>query len=122
MIEVLQDFPDDVAAYVCHGRLTKADYELVLVDIEDKLDRHDKLSMYCEVGADYAGSGSDAAWQDWKSSFSTWFHWERGALVTDVEWMTWATKFFGFLFPGEWRVYPSAEAAEARQWITDVQP
>ena len=122
MIEILKGFPDDVAAYACHGHLTKADYELVLDDIQARLDRSDTLRMYCEVGLDYAGSGGDAVWQDWKSSFSTWFHWDRGAIVTDVEWMVWATKFFGFLFPGEWRAYPTAEALAARNWITDSRP
>ena len=73
--------------------------------------------MYCEVSADYSGAGLDAAWEDWKSSFSSWFHWERGAIVTDVEWMVWATRFFGMVSPGEWRVYPVRQAAEARRWL-----
>ena len=119
MIEILPGFPDDVAAYSCHGRLTKADYADVVGDIEDKLTRHDKLKMYCEVAPDYTGSGLDAAWEDWKSSFSSWFHWQRGAIVTDVEWMVWATRFFGLLFPGDWRVYPSHCAQDARRWVTD---
>ena len=122
MIEILQGFPDDVAAYSCHERLTKADYAAVMSDIEDKLTRRDKLSMYCEVAADYSGAGVDAAWEDWKSSLRTWFHWERGAIVTDVEWMVWATRFFGLLFPGQWRGYPIARAAEARRWVIDGNP
>lgn len=118
VIEILAGFPDDVAAYACHGHLTKADYEAVLDDIEDKLTRHEKLRMYCEVCTDYAGSDGDAAWQDWKSSFSTWFHWDRGAIVTDVDWMVWATMFFALLVPGEWRAYGTADAADARAWVT----
>jgi hypothetical protein len=27
VIEALKDFPDDVAAFACHGHLTKTDYE-----------------------------------------------------------------------------------------------
>ncbi|MEI6252244.1 MAG: STAS/SEC14 domain-containing protein [Mycobacteriaceae bacterium] len=119
MIEILTDFPDDVAGYSCHDRLTKSDYAAVMRDVEDKLTRHDKLNMYCEVSPDYSGAGLDAAWEDWKSSFSTWFHWERGAIVTDVEWMVWATRFFGMLFPGEWRIYPPDRAAQARRWVID---
>jgi hypothetical protein len=30
VIEKLQDFPDNFAAYVCHGHLTKADYAGVI--------------------------------------------------------------------------------------------
>ena len=119
MIDIRPDFPDDVAAYACHGHLNKADYAEVTADIEDKLARHEKLKMYCEVAPDYSGSGLDAAWQDWESSFSSWFHWQRGAIVTDVEWMVWATRFFGLLFPGEWRVYPPDRAEQARRWVID---
>jgi len=31
MIEVLKDFPDNVAAFACHGHITKQDYATVLV-------------------------------------------------------------------------------------------
>ena len=119
MIRILDGFPDDVVAYSCHGHLTTQDYQEVIADIEERLRRHARLNMYCEVGADYAGSGGDAAWQDWKSTFSTWFHWGRGAIVTDVGWMVWATHFFGLLFPGEWRAYPPKRAADARRWVID---
>lgn len=122
MIEVLKDFPDNVAAYACHERLTKADYETVLIpDIEDKLTRHKKLRIYCEVAPDYVGVEPDTVWEDWKFSFSTWFDWERGAMVTDAEWMKWATRFFGLLLPGEWHVFPTAEASKAREWIVEPQ-
>ena len=41
VIEVLKDFPDNVAAFACHGHLTKTDYETVLIPhIEEKLNRH----------------------------------------------------------------------------------
>ena len=41
VIEVRKDFPDNVAAFVCRGHLTKDDYETVLIPhIEEKLNRH----------------------------------------------------------------------------------
>jgi len=121
VIELLKDFPDNVTAYACHERLTKADYETVLRGIEDKLTRHEKLRMYCEVWPDYVGADPDAILEDWKVSFSTWFHWQRGAIVTDVQWMIWATKFFGLLVPGAWHVFPMDEAGKARDWIVEAQ-
>ncbi|CQD24056.1 hypothetical protein BN1232_06028 [Mycobacterium lentiflavum] len=55
MIEKLQDFPDNVAAYACHGHLTKADYAEVIPHIQDKLARHKKLRAYTELAPDFAG-------------------------------------------------------------------
>ena len=122
MIEVLKDFPDNVAAFACHGHLTKDDYETVLIPhIEEKLDRHKRLRAYTEIAPDFAGVDPGALWEDTKFGFSHFFDWERAALVTDVEWMSRATKFFGFLMPGEWRTFPTAEAAKANEWIAENQ-
>ena len=62
--------------------------------------------------------------QDWTGNpvFRSWFHWERGAVVTDVNWMRWATTLFSVLLPGQWRVCPGAGAVGARQWIAEPSP
>ena len=52
--------------------------------------------------------------------------WERAAMVTDVEWMRHAAKFFGgffgFLVSGEWRAFPTADADKAREWVVGGGP
>jgi SpoIIAA-like len=126
VIEMLKDFPDIIAAFVCHGNLTKADYETVLIPAieEDKLKRHKKLRSYTEIAPDFAGIEPGALWEDTKFGFSHLLDWERSALVTDVEWMKHAAKlyaFLGFLIPGGIRAFPTAEAAKAREWIAENQ-
>lgn len=53
--------------------------------------------------------------------FTHFFDWDRAAVVTDVEWMRHAAKFFGgffgFLGSGEWRAFPLADIDRAREWI-----
>jgi hypothetical protein len=128
VIEALTNFPDNVTAFACHGHVTKADYETVLIpDIEGKLNRHKKVRIYCEIAPDYVGIDPDAVWEDTKFGFSHLFDWERAVMVTDVEWMKQAVKFFGgvfgFLAPvGEWRVFPTAEADKAREWVVGGGP
>ena len=122
MIEALKDFPDNVVAFALHGHLTEADYEKVLIpDINEKLTRHKKLRAYTEIASDFAGIDPGALWEDTKLGFSHFFDWERGALVTDVEWMSRATKFFALLMPGDLRTFPTAEADKAREWIVESQ-
>ena len=43
--------------------------------------------------------------------------WERVAVVTDVEWIRLAVNLFRFLVPGGVKVFPTAQAAEARRWV-----
>jgi hypothetical protein len=123
VIEALKDFPDSVAAFVCREHVTKADYETVLIPhVEDRLKRHKKVRIYAEIAPDFAGLERGAVWEDTKLGVSHFFEWERSALVTDVEWMKHLAKFFGFfgfLLPGEWRAFPTAEASTAREWIVE---
>ncbi|HUO38919.1 MAG TPA: STAS/SEC14 domain-containing protein [Mycobacterium sp.] len=126
MIEVLTNFPDNIMAWVFHGHVTKADYETVLVpDIEDKLNRHKKVRIYCEIAPDFVGIAPDAVWEDTKLGFRHLFDWERAAMVTDVEWLKHAVTLFaglfGFLLHGQWRVFPSADANKAREWVVEAQ-
>ena len=41
-------------------------------------------------------------------------------MVTDVEWMSRTTKFMAMFMPMEGRVYPIADAAKAREWISET--
>ncbi|ORV65927.1 STAS/SEC14 domain-containing protein [Mycobacterium gastri] len=124
MIEKLNDFADNIAAFRCHGRMTKTDYETVLMpDIEDKRKRHKKLRAYTEIAPDFS-FGPDAIWAGMKFGLRHFFSWERGALVTDLAWMHHAAKFYGrlgFLIPGGFRAFPTAEANKARDWIGEPQ-
>ena len=128
LIELLKGFPDNVTAFALHGQVTKADYDTVLIpDIEGKLSRHTKIRLYCEIAPDYVGIDAGAVWEDTKFGFSHLFDWDRAVMVTDVEWMKQAVKFFGgvigFLAPvGQWCVFPLADADRAREWIVGGGP
>lgn len=119
MIEVLRGFPDHVAAYLCSGHLTKADYGRILADVEDRYTRHDKLRSYTEIAADFSGLDPGALWEDAKLGFGHMFDWDRLAVVTDVEWISRTTKFVLMLMPTEGRVFSLAEATRAREWIKE---
>ena len=123
MIELLKGFPDNVAAFACHGHVTKTDYDEVLIpDFEDKLSRHKKVRFYCEIPPDLEKFEPGAAWEDTKFGFGHYFDWDRAAMVTDVEWVAHVAKFsefFRFLWPGEYRAFSRAEADKAREWIAE---
>lgn len=122
MIEALKGFPENIAAFACHGHVTKADYETVLIpDIEERLNRHKKVRIYYELAADFAGIDPGAVWEDTKVGFGHFLRWERFVVVADVEWIKQTVKLFGFLMPGEFRAFPTTEAGQAREWIAQAQ-
>ncbi len=123
MIVQLFNFPDNVAAFVCKGRVTKADYDTVLVPaVRDTLFTHEKVRLYYETAADFAGIDLGAMSEDFKVGMEHLTRWERVAVVTDVEWIKHAVHFFSFLMPGSIRLFPASGAALAREWIVADLP
>jgi hypothetical protein len=119
MIEHLTAFPDNVVAFVCKGRVTKADYDSVLVPaVLQALKTHDKVRFYYETTDDFSGIDPGAMWEDFKVGMEHLTRWERFAVVTDVEWIKQTMQFFSFLIPGKMKLFPSSEAAQAREWIS----
>jgi hypothetical protein len=120
VIEQLADFPDNVAAFACHGHVTKSDYESVLIpDLNKRLERHDKVRIYYETAADFDGFEPGAMWDDTKVGFRHFLRWDKFAVVTDVGWITQTMKFVGFLMPGQFRAFTTAQTAEARRWVSE---
>ena len=118
MIEVLQDFPENVIAFACKGHVTKRDYDTVLIPlVEKELKRHEKVRLYYQIGDDFSGIDPGAVWEDFKVGVEHLPRWERVAVVTDIEWIGNTMKVFSFLMPGDIRVFPTAEMAKARAWI-----
>ena len=118
MIERLNGFPDDVLAFVCKGHVTKADYESVLVPaITKALTSNKKINLYYEIAADFTGIDPGAVWADTKVGLAHLTRWRRIAVVTDVEWIKHTMQFFSFLMPAEMKMFPLAQAAQARGWI-----
>jgi len=121
MIELLKGFPDNVVAIACHGEVTKKDYDEALIPaVEKALKAHDKVRLLYEVGPDFTSYDAGAAWEDFKVGMEHYSRWERVAVITDVEWIKLAMRLFSVFLPGAMRVYPSAEAAKARLWITQA--
>ena len=118
MIKQIQDVPDDVVAVVCSGRVTKTDYDDVLVPaVEKTLSKHKRARLYYEISPDFAGIAPGAMWEDFKIGIEHLARWERIAVVSDVEWITHTLRLFAFLMPGVTRIFPTSQAKDARAWI-----
>jgi hypothetical protein len=122
MIEHIEGFPDNVVALAAKGRLTKQDYDQVLIpQVEAALQRHPKIRLYYELGSQFSGIDPGAAWEDFRIGMEHLTRWEHAAIVTDVDWIRHIVGALRFLMPGELRVFTTAQAREARDWIVSRQ-
>ena len=120
MIEVMNDLPDRVLGVCASGEVTSDDYANVLVPaLEDKLTRFKKARLLYVIGGDFDGYTGGAAWEDAKVGMKHWTSFERIALVTNVDWIESSVKAFGFVFPGEVRVFDDDDLEKARQWVSE---
>jgi hypothetical protein len=118
MLEVIEGFPDNIIAVTARGQVSRGDYSDVLVPaVESAFRRHQNVRCYYELGRDFSGMDSGAVWEDFKIGVEHIAHWERVAVVTDVEWVRLAVNTFRFLVPCEVRIFGTTDAANARNWI-----
>ncbi len=119
MIELLKGYSGNVVALSASGQVTKADYEKVVIPaVEQALGQHEKVRLYYQIGPDFSGIDPGAMWADTKIGMGHILRWERIAVVTDVDWIRHSVSAFGFLMPAQVKVYPTAEADQAKKWIT----
>ena len=120
MIETLTDFPADAVAVRCSGFVSKADYDQVLVPaVQRALKANERLRLYYEIAPDFSGISPGAMWEDFWIGVRHLTRWKRIAVVTDVPLIKQIVRIFGFLLPAATKVFPVAEAAEARAWLIE---
>lgn len=118
MIEMLEGFSDNVVAGRAVGRVTRQDYELVLIPrVEAAARVHPMIRCYYEISGDFTGMEPGAMWEDFRVGVEHWTRWERVAVVTDVDWIAYVVNAFRFLMPGQVRVFPISERITAQTWI-----
>lgn len=120
MLERIPDLPDHVLGIKASGEVTSDDYHQVLIPaVKAALEGQDKLRLFYVLGADVTGISVGAVWEDVKTGLGHYSRWEKTAVVTDKEWLRHSIDMFGYLIPGEFKAFSTAEEATARSWVTN---
>lgn len=119
MIEQIPDLPAGVLGFEAVGEVTAADYKDVLIPaVEAGLKANEKIRFLYVLGERFEGYSAGAALEDLKVGVEHMRGWEAMALVTDVDWIGHAVRAFGWVIPGEVRIFPVAERADAEAWVS----
>ena len=126
MVETPTDLPPGTLGFLLSGKLTREEYRDLIEPIYAALDRGEKLNVYVELADDFHGLDTGALWQDLKAAGSVGLKhrdsWQRMALVTDRDWVRHGASAFGWLAPGELRLFDPAERDAARVWLAEPAP
>ncbi len=124
LIETVTDLPPGTLGFRASGKITSDEYRQMTEPIYAALERAEKLNIYFELAGDFEGLDLGALWQDMKAGGSIGLKhrssWQRMALVTDKDWVRHGASAFGWLAPGELRLFEPSEQEEARAWLGDT--
>jgi hypothetical protein len=115
MLKEMTDLPAGVIGFEVDGELHAEDYRDVLLPALERAAKAGDV-RFVIVFPEWKGMSAGAVWQDLKVGVEHLRAWKRIALVTDVEWMTHLTSLFGWMTPGEVKVFGLAERGDAVSW------
>jgi hypothetical protein len=116
MIERIDGLPEGVLGFLVSGHLDRDDYtERLEPALGDAIARG-RVRILLEIPS-FDGMAPGALWEDLKMGVHDLGAWERIALVTDIEWMRRATALFGWMTPGELKVFSAGERDAAVGWL-----
>ena len=122
MVTVIETGDPATLAFAISGRLTRADYQDVLLPpVQGKIERGEPLRMLAVID-DFRGLEAGGLLQELmaaaKLGSGQRASQARFAVVSDADWVRRAVRLSGWLVPGEVRVFAPAERAGAQAWLS----
>ena len=120
MVETIEEMPPGTIGFRAVGELTREDYREVLEPaLRAAVETGDVRMLF--VVDDGFEMDAGALLEDAKTGLQLGLGhlsaWKRTAVVTEVGWVARAIKSFGFMAPGEVKVWDCDALDEARAWV-----
>lgn len=120
MLNRIEGLPDNVVAFSASGQVTGEDYENALMPaLGAAHEQHDKIRLLFELGEEFEGYEGEAAWDDAKVGLKYFTAFDKAAVVSDNHRVVRAVKTFGFMMPGEIRLFANSDLEAAKSWVTE---
>ena len=120
MIRVIENMPPGTIGVEAVGKVTEDDYRNVLVPaVSTALERGDVRLLYV-LGKEFDSYSAGALWADTKLLAGNRKGWKRVAIVSDADWLENSIKAFGWLMPGEVKVFETDEVHDAKEWLVGL--
>ncbi len=109
--------PAGTIGFQARGRVTGEDYDTVLVPALSAAIEAGPVRLLYVLGDDFESYAPGALWSDTRLWSGHMKGWERIAVATDVDWVENARKAFGWMMPGQVKVFDDDEVDEAESWL-----
>jgi hypothetical protein len=123
VVEAISDLPEGTFGFRVSGTVSRDEYHEMLAPVLAALERGETVNLLTVADDDFHGLDLQALWEDMKAAPSVGLKdrkaWHRLAVVTNKNWMRRAIGGFGWLYPGEMRVFDLDEQDAAKAWLAE---
>jgi hypothetical protein len=117
-VEVKHDEANEFLAVTASGKLSKADYEHFVPEVERLIAEHGKIRLLFQM-KDFHGWELGALWEDVKFDVKHFKDIERLALVGDKKWEAGMAAFCKPFTTAKVKYFDVAQAEEAKSWLAE---
>jgi hypothetical protein len=122
MVERIEEMPEGTIGFKVVKELTGDDYRQTIEPPLAAAAEAGEVRLLFEIDSGF-GMDAGAVIEDAKTGLKLGLGhmkaWKRTAIVTDVDWIRKAMKAFGFMAPGEVRVFDPGELGAAKVWVAE---
>jgi hypothetical protein len=122
MIERIEEMPEGTIGFKVVEELTGDDYRSQIEPALAAAAEQGEVRLLFEIDSGF-GMDAGAVIEDAKTGLKLGLGhmkaWKRTAVVTDVDWIGKAVKVFGFMAPGEVRVFEPGGLGAAKVWVAE---
>ena len=122
MVERIDDMPPGTVGFRASGKLSRDDYREVMEPGLRAAAEAGEIRMLFAIES-FDGLEAAAWFEDMKTGLGLGIGhhsaWKRSAIVSDVEWLTKAFKFFAWMTPGEVEVFGLDRLEDAKSWVAE---
>jgi hypothetical protein len=120
MIEQLKDLPANVAGFRASGKVTKEEYDTILIPAVDKLaDNTGKINYLFVLDTDISNLSVGAWYDDLKVGLKHLLQWRKMAIVSDQEMVNKGTAMAAPMLPGEVKAFTMTDMEYAKKWVAE---
>lgn len=116
MIKELSEVPPNVIGFEVSGKVQAEDFRDVVLPAFEKAAKTGEYRAVIVI-PEFEGMSGSALWQDLKIGIPHLRGWKRIALVTDIDWITHVTQLFGWMTPGDVKLFALSQRADAIDWV-----
>jgi hypothetical protein len=118
MLERLQDLPAGVYGVRASGKVSKEDYDRVVVPLLEEVQRDGRRMRFLyQFTPQFTGFTAGAAWEDAEIGLKYLRLFERCAVVTERDWIRNTVRVVGAVLPCPVKIFRDAEWDEALAWL-----